>query len=164
MQCNSPISRLPSTDGAQPLPAFTSVTESFSWCKLGMAALNDYLGDDKPFLQRHLTLSSSYSGIGTPEYAFKIIVAYSGWSVKALFAFEKDASCQAELCQLFTSEDTCLFGNIADILPTKKWRKDCGFDQGCDVGASQLDSMGLWKADVKDDNLWCMVHKRPPLS
>ena len=60
---------------------------------------------------------------------------------------------------LLAKQSSVNFGNIADILPTKKWRKDCGFDQGCDVGASQLDSMGLWKADVKVDNLWCMVHK-----
>ena len=85
-------------------------------------------------LQRNaacVDMSTRYSGIDTPVYAFACLASPFGISTwRHLYGWEEDELCRDVLCQ--GSSDSCLFGDMMKVMP-QETRKDVStLDLGTD--------------------------------
>ena len=80
-----------------------------------------------------MTFSTSYSGIGTPEYAFAAIQASTGITMTPVWSLERNAACRAELLnlgRLHHGSRPCVFGDVLDVIVDPIWRRRLGCDRG----------------------------------
>ena len=113
--------------------------EAFAWGPDTVARARSLFGDAIFDCQRTITSSSSYSGIGTPEYALDVIGAScSGVRHVHVWNLEKDAVAQDELIVSGRrySPTPCAFTNFSDLVPPGAWRRRCGFERQCTPFAS----------------------------
>ena len=141
-------------------------TQAFAWSADSIGRAMELFGDE-PFVGRHISLSSAYSGIGTIEQsAHQVCHCLSGvrgpHTTHALWALEKDAVCQAELVSYFGGFgcDTCVFGNLKELIP-RSWWADLGFAAGAaelELPPTQLYAKRLHHTLLMLDGRHCAAH------
>ena len=115
-------------------------------------------------------MSSAYSGIGTVEQASHQICHNLSSSpdcgthtVKCMWVLEKDAVCQAELAAYFSGCNTCVFGNLKELVKNTWWT-DLGFGHDAEeLPPSELYTKGLNRSTLNLNGLACAAcdHHRP---
>ena len=111
------------------------------------------LGDSVFEAKQPITYSTSYSGIGTPEYAFEVIQSATGIPLLPIWALERDKVCQAELINVGRRAHggrPCVFGDIRDVIVDAGWRRRIGCVKGVKESPPvTLHGLGLQRLDVR---------------
>ena len=131
-----------------------SFLKAFAWGPDNAARARALFGDTIFEGERAITMSTSYSGIGTPEYVFDVIGA-SGTGIRPVHVWnlEKDAVARDELIVAgqLRSPTPCAFDNFADLVPPGVWRRRCGFEKAYPaLSPARLRELGLARLQLRD--------------